>query len=95
MSYRVTPILGPDSEQQGPSYFDAGQPGISYQLGVKHWDSEGRERMWVRAGSSSISAEAQVTISSSFVATAGAGGWYADANVPANAYFHATKGTGP
>lgn len=94
MSFRVTPSLGPDSDQTGPGYFDAGQPGISYQLGVKHWDSAGRERMWVQAGSSNINASTQVQIDgSTFVATAGSGGWYTKDAVVANTYFHAVKGT--
>lgn len=96
MAFRVTPQLGPGSEQQGPGYFDAGQPGISYQLGVRHVDSDGRERMWVRASGSAISAATQVSINAStFIASAGAGGWYTVAAVPANGYFHAVKGTAP
>lgn len=94
MAFRTLPQLGPDSEQQGPLYYDAGQPGISFQLGVRHLDSAGRERMWVLASGTPIAAATQVTVNAStFVAAAGSGGWYTVAAVPANTYFHAIKGT--
>lgn len=96
MAFRVTPSLGPDSEQQGPMYFDAGQPGVSFPLGTKHWDSDGRERMWVKAGSNNIAAATQVSIDAgTFIATAGSGGWYTVDAVPKGALFHAVKGAAP
>ena len=96
MAFRVTPSLGPDSEQQGPMYYSAGLSNTSFQLGSKHWDSNGRERMWVLNGATPIAANTQITVNATtFAAAAGSGGWYTVDAVPANAYFHAVKGTAP
>lgn len=80
MVYRITPSLGPDVEQVGPLYFDAGQPGVSYDLGSVVFGSDGGEYHFVRA-SAAIAATAntgtQVTITfpANTVAT-GTGGFY-------------------
>ena len=103
MVFRITPSLGPDVEQQGnPAYyFDSqtlapdGDQLTSYQLGSKVNASDGFEYMHVVSGGSLIAAatQVQVTTDGTFVATAGAGGFYTVAEVPANTFFHARRGT--
>lgn len=93
MAFRITPSLGPDSEQTGPGYFDAGQPGISFQPGSRHTDSAGRERIWVQA-SGALTADTQVALdAATFAATApGTSGWYTVAAVADGDWFHARLG---
>ena len=93
MSFRITPSLGPDSDQKGPFYFDNGQPGYSFELGSRHTDNEGRERIYLVAGGT-IAADTQLTFDSSYVATSGSGGWYTPVGVAVaeGDTFHAVLG---
>lgn len=80
MPFRITPSLGPDVEQVGPLYFDAGQPGVSYELGSVVFGSDGGEYHFVQA-SANIAATAntgtQVVITfPANTAAAGTGGFY-------------------
>lgn len=97
MVFRITPSLGPDVEQQSTQFYwdtinSSTKP--SYPLGTKVMGNDGYEYMFVKAGGSNIAAatQVQVTTDGNFVATAGAGGFYTVAAVPANAYFHARRG---
>lgn len=101
MAFRITPSLGPDVDQvlpaEGGYWFrpatdtGAANPAKpSYQLGSVVIDNEGHLRKFVRAGSSQIATDTQVIIDANGVATAGSGGWWTKAIIPANAYFHAT-----
>lgn len=94
MAFRTTPSLGPDIDQVATQFYfqdDAAKP--TYQLGTRVHGSDGFEYIFVKAGSSNISADTQVQVDGdTFVATAGSGGFYTTAAVPAGAYFHARKG---
>lgn len=101
MAFRITPSLGPDVDQvlppEGGYWFrpvtdsDADGDALpSYQLGAVVMDDEGHQRKFVRAGSSNIATDTQVTVDGDGVATAGSGGWWTKAAIPANSYFHAT-----
>ena len=80
MVFRITPSLGPDVEQVGPLYFDAGQPGVSYELGTVVRGSDGGEYHLVQA-SAAIAATANtgtqvaITFPANTIAT-GTGGFY-------------------
>lgn len=96
MVFRITPSLGPDVEQISTGFYwdtinDSDAP--SYQLGTKVNASNGYEYMFVKAGGSDIAAatQVQVTTDGTFVATAGSGGFYTVAAVPANSFFHARR----
>lgn len=97
MAYRTTPSLGPDVDQSSTQFYwdmisTSAKP--SYALGTRVHGSDGFEYLYCKAGASNINAATQVSVdNSTFVATAGAGGFYTVAAVPANAYFHAKKGT--
>ena len=102
MVFRITPSLGPDVEQHSTAYYwdldnttPAGVQLASYQLGSKVNASDGYEYMHVKAGGSNIAAatQVQVTTDGTFVATAGAGGFYTVGAVLANEFFHARRGT--
>ena len=96
MAYRTTPTLGPDVDQSSTQfYWDmiSTSAAPSYALGTRVTGSDGYEYVYVKAGSSDINAATQVQIDAgTLVATAGSGGFYTVAAVPANAYFHARKG---
>lgn len=95
MAFRTTPSLGPDLDQASTQFYfqdDASTP--TYQLGTRVHGSDGFEYVFVKAGSSDIPADTQVEIDgTTYVATAGSGGFYAPVDVPANGYFHARKGS--
>lgn len=98
MVFRITPSLGPDVEQVGPSYFDAGQPGISYELGTVVRGSDGGEYHWVLA-SADIAATADtgtqvaITQATHTIAT-GTGGFYTKpaTAVASGEYVHVRRG---
>ncbi|MEZ2132693.1 MULTISPECIES: hypothetical protein [unclassified Sinorhizobium] len=99
MVFRITPSLGPDVEQQGaPFYWDvnvlspSGTQLTSYQDGSEVLASDGFHYIKVKSGGANIAAATQVTIDANFVATAGSGGFYTVAAVPANTWFLARKG---
>lgn len=101
MVHRITPSLGPDVEQHATAnYFDSlsfgptGTQLTSYGLGSKINASDGYEYMYVKAGGSNIAANTQVSVTTdgTFVATAGAGGFYTVGAVLANEFFHARRG---
>ena len=98
MAFRITPSLGPDVEQIGPHYFDAGQPGASYQLGSKVVGSDGHDYVYVQA-SAAIAATpttgTEITITEpAFTAATGAGGFFTPPGVAiaSGQRFHARKG---
>lgn len=98
MTFRTNPSLGPDIDQISTGFYwdsinSSSKP--SYQLGTKMKGNDGYEYMFVKAGASNIAAATQVTVTTdgTFVATAGSGGFYTVAAVPANSFFHARKGT--
>lgn len=98
MAFRITPSLGPDVEQVGPHYFDAAQPGASYQLGSKVVGSDGHDYVYVQA-SAGIAATpttgTEITITEpAFTAAAGAGGFFTPPGVAiaSGQFFHARKG---
>lgn len=80
MVYRITPSLGPDIEQKGPHYFDAGQPGESYQLGSVVRGSDGGEYFYARAtGTIAATADTGTQVAVTFPAwtvETGSGGFY-------------------
>lgn len=93
MSYRITPTLGPDVEQHATKYYwdlnSNGQP--SYALGTKVVGSDGHDYIHVKAAAD-LAKDAEVTINNTtFVATAGAGGFTAPVVVKAGEAFHARK----
>lgn len=97
MANRITPSLGPDVDQISTQFYwdtinDSDKP--SYQLGSKVKANDGYEYMFVKAGGSNIAANTQVQVATdgTFVATAGSGGFYTRAAVPANSFFHARRG---
>jgi len=94
MVFRITPSLGPDVEQADTQfYYQKEADTAPQQLGSKVNASNGYEYMFVKAGGSDITAATQVTVNTStFVATAGSGGFYTVAAVPANSYFWARRG---
>ena len=80
MTNHITPSLGPDFNQVGLPYFDAGQPGASPELGTVMRGQDGGEYFWVQA-SAAIAATAntgtQVTLTfPAFTVATGAGGFY-------------------
>lgn len=96
MVFRTTPQLGPELEAKGPYHWDY-QPGVdvSYRLGNKETGSDGHEYIMVQAGGT-LAAGAAVTINeTTWVATAGAGGFTVPAGltggVTAGNYFHARR----
>lgn len=96
--FRITPVLGPDVWMVSTGYYwdmvapitDPTDPDASYQLRSVVVDNDGNHRMHVRAGSSDIPTDTQVTVSADGIATAGSGGWWTQAAIPANSYFHAS-----
>lgn len=79
MAFRITPSLGPDVEQVSPFYFDAGQPGASYELGTKVIGSDGHDYVFVQASANIASTPTTgtaVTITEpAFTVATGAGGF--------------------
>lgn len=92
MPFRITPSLGPDIEQVGPHYFDADQPGHSYELGSIVHTSDGRHGIFVTAAAG-LAAGARVNINrTTWVATANASGTHvAPVAVPSGESFHAVE----
>lgn len=96
MPFRITPSLGPDIDQVSTGfYFDLNNAaGVSPQLGSTVQGSDGFHYTLVQAGGADIATSTQVSVNNTtFVATAGAGGFYTTQAVPANAYFWARKGS--
>lgn len=96
MVFRTTPQLGPDLESKGPYHWDY-QPGVdvSYRLGNKETGSDGHEYVMVQAGAT-LAANATVSINeTTWVATAGAGGFTVPAaltnGVVSGDFFHARR----
>ncbi|MCK4207194.1 hypothetical protein J3U99_20715 [Brucella pituitosa] len=93
MAYRITPTLGPDVEQHETKYYwdlnSSGQP--SYALGTKVVGSDGHDYIHVKAGAA-LAKDVEVQINATtFVATAGAGGFTVPVAVKNGEYFHAKK----
>lgn len=96
MVFRTTAQLGPALESKGPYHWDF-QPGVdvSYRLGNKETGSDGHEYVMVQAGAT-LAASATVTINeTTWVATAGAGGFTVPAaitgGVVSGDYFQARR----
>jgi len=93
MSYRITPTLGPDIEQHATKYYwDLNSTGTpSYALGTKVVGSDGHDYIHVKAGAD-LAADAEVQINeTTFVATAGAGGFTVPVAVKSGEAFHAKR----
>jgi hypothetical protein len=97
MAFRSTPQLGPGLEDvfsgTDPFWFEPDGDTPSPRLGNPEMGTDGHTYVWVRAGGSQIAASTAVQINeTTWVATAGAGGFTTPPSVvPANAYFWARK----
>lgn len=81
MVFRTTPQLGPALEQKGPYHWDGVGIDASYRLGNKETGSDGHEYVHVVAGAT-LAAGATVSINeTTWVATAGAGGFTVPAGI--------------
>lgn len=96
MVFRTTPQLGPEIESKAQKYhWDGENVDVSYRLGNKETGSDGHEYIMVQAGGT-LAANATVTINeTTWVATAGAGGFTVPAaltgGVVAGDYFQARR----
>ena len=96
MAFRITPSLGPDVDQvEQQFYWDSNNPAtVSYKLGTKVVDNEGRDRLFLKAGGA-IAADTQIDIDDENyeATTGGTSGWYTKAAVAEGDLFHAVRGT--
>ncbi|WP_376711071.1 hypothetical protein [Pseudochrobactrum lubricantis] len=95
MSHRITPTLGPDVEQHADKYYwdlnSSGAP--SYPLGTMVKGSDGHDYIHVKAGAD-LAKDAEVQINeTTFVASAGAGGFKVPVAVKSGESFHAKRST--
>lgn len=97
MAFRITPSLGPGLESVGPFYWDANFDVPSYELGSRVTGDDGYDYVLVEAGAT-LAAEAVVTLSASWVATADVAGAFQvpeeiTGGVVAGDIFHARRVT--
>lgn len=96
MVFRTSHALGPDIMQKDSKFhWDGPNVDVSYRLGNKEVGSDGHDYVLVQAGGT-LAASAAVQINeTTWVATAGAGGFTVPADLTAGVvsgdYFHARK----